>query len=77
MLYVAESVGHGGSKVKFTGHPGAGDNYLVSVYKLRLSVIPVSEACPESFLKNDSGQAGMTEERQQFEFIHRLYLTGK
>ncbi len=46
-------------------------NYLVSVYKLQSFVIPASEASRESFLKTDSGQAGMAEKRQLFDFIHR------
>ncbi len=37
--------------------------YLESVYKLSVSVIPASKARRESFLKKDSGQAGMTEKR--------------
>ncbi len=38
-------------------------DYLESVYKLSVSVIPASKARRESFLKKDSGQAGMTEKR--------------
>ena len=37
--------------------------YLVSVHKLNVFVIPASKARRESFLKKDSGQAGMTEKR--------------
>jgi len=37
------------------------EDYLLSVHKLSVFVIPASEASRESFLNKDSGQAGMTE----------------
>lgn len=37
-----------------------------------MNVIPASEACRESILKGDSGEAGMTEKPLAIEFIRTL-----